>query len=115
MPLEGIDLFDGEFAFAERLNALHYVEQPTTRFRRRIPEEKRFLPFRKDQLFLANQTLLHDMNLAGLRTRLSRMFDPIHPARRAVGANGFRSSMISRTKKCLGTMNRLTTASDFKS
>src|SRR3954449_7131764 len=67
MPLEGIDLFDGEFALAERLNALHYVEQPTTRFRRRIPEEKRFLPFRKDQLFLANQTLLHDMNLAGLR------------------------------------------------
>ena len=43
------------------------------------------------------------------------MFDPIQPARLAVAANGFRSSMISRTKKCFGTIRRLTTDSDLTS
>ena len=50
------------------------------------------------------------MNFARLGTRSSKIFEPIHPARRAVAASGLRSSMISRTKKCFGTMNRFTTA-----
>jgi hypothetical protein len=37
------------------------------------------------------------------------MFEPTQPARRAVAANGFLSSIISRTKKCFGTMKKLTT------
>ncbi len=44
-----------------------------------------------------------------------RMLQPIHPARRAVGASGFRSSMISRTKKCFGTRTRSDTSSRCRS
>ena len=47
--------------------------------------------------------------LPDVGTSFGRIFDPIQPARRAVCFKGFRSSMISRTKKCLGTTIRLTT------
>src|SRR3954465_4249879 len=67
MPLEGVDLIQRELALAERLHAFHDVEQPTPRFQRFIPEEKRFLPFRENQLLCANDAVLHDMNLARLR------------------------------------------------
>src|SRR4051812_26392744 len=67
MPLERVDLIERELALSEGLHAFHDVEQPAARFQRFIPEEKRFLPFRENQLLCANDAVLHDMNLAGLR------------------------------------------------
>jgi hypothetical protein len=115
MALERIDFVKGEVALPQRFHTFHDVEQPSARFRRFIPEEQRFLPFGKDHFFRPNYPTLHDMNLPGLGTRSSRIFEPTHPARRAVAESGFRSSMISRTKKCFGTINRFTTARDLRS
>ena len=80
MPLEGVDLVKREVAFAERLHALHDIEQPAARFRRFTSEKKRFLPFRKDEFLCANETVLHDMNLAGLRDAAEQDIRP-DPAR----------------------------------
>src|SRR5882672_2546473 len=67
VSLETIDLFKRELALAECLHAFHDIKQPATVFRRFISEKKRLLPFSKNVLFLANETVLHNMNLAGLR------------------------------------------------
>src|SRR5258705_9128884 len=111
MSLESVDLVKREVPLAERLDAFHDVEQPAARLRRFVSEEKRLLPFREHQVLCANDAGLNDMNLAGLRDAAEQDIGP-DPAR---AASGFRSSMISRTKKCFGTMNRLTTASDLRS
>src|ERR1700754_1325110 len=67
MPLESVDLVERELALAKGLHAFHDVEQPAPRFQRFIPEEKRFLPFRENQLLCTNDAVLHDVNLARLR------------------------------------------------
>src|SRR5258708_40230620 len=64
MPLERVDLIKREVALAERLHAFHDVEQPAARLRRFVPEKERLLPFCEDQFLGANETVLHDMNLA---------------------------------------------------
>jgi hypothetical protein len=64
MPLESVDLIKREVAFAERLHAIHNIKEPAARLRRLIPEEERSLPLRKDEFLRANETVLHDMNLA---------------------------------------------------
>src|ERR1700737_3795401 len=61
MPFEGVNLVKRELAFPKRLHALHDVEQPATRLRRFIPQEKRLLPFRKDEFLGANEAILHDV------------------------------------------------------
>src|SRR5436309_15937419 len=66
VPLESIDLFEREFAFTERLHAFHDIEQPTARFRRFVPEEKRLLPFREDEFFRANDAALNDLYFSQL-------------------------------------------------
>jgi hypothetical protein len=67
MAFEGVDLFNREITLAERLHAFHHIEQPAARLPRFTSEEKRSLPVRKDQFLRANETVLDDMNLAGLR------------------------------------------------
>ncbi len=69
MPLEGVDFVKREVAFAKRLYAFHDIEQPAARLRRFIPEEKRLLPFRKDELLGANETILHDVKSCRTRGR----------------------------------------------
>src|SRR5580692_4732252 len=64
VPLEGVDLVQGEVALAERVNAFHDVEQPATRLRRFIPEEQRLLPIGKDEFLSANEAVPDDVNLA---------------------------------------------------
>src|SRR5258708_1815102 len=58
MPLESVDLIERELTLAERLHAFHDIEQPAPRFQRFVPKEKRFLPFRENQLFRANDAVL---------------------------------------------------------
>ncbi len=64
MPFESIYLVECEVALAERFDALHDIEQPAARLRRFISEEKRPLPLGEDVFFLADDTVLHDMNFA---------------------------------------------------
>jgi len=66
MPLEGIDLVEGEITLTERLHAFHHVKQPAPCFRRLASEKQRPLPLLKDGLLGANDTAPHDVNLAGL-------------------------------------------------
>src|SRR3979409_2489091 len=47
MTFESIDFVERESALAERLDALHHIEQPAARFQRLVPEEEGFLPFFK--------------------------------------------------------------------
>src|SRR3984893_14551110 len=84
VPFEGVNLVQREVAFPKRLHALHDVEQPATRLRRFVPEEKRLLPFRKDEFLGANETVLHDMNLAGLGDAAEQDIRP-DPARAPCG------------------------------
>src|ERR1700730_2650009 len=74
MPFERVNLVEREVALAKRLDALHDVEQPAARLRRFTPEEKRPLPIRKDEFLGADQTVLDDVNLAGLRNAVEQDF-----------------------------------------
>src|SRR5215472_8207350 len=66
MPVEGIDLIESELPLAERLDALHHIEQPTTRLQRLASEEESLLPFLKNGVLRANDTVLNDVYLADL-------------------------------------------------
>src|SRR4051794_18429400 len=67
IPVERIDLIQRELALAERLHAFHDVEQPSPSLRRLAAEKEGSLPFGEHQLLGANDPVLHDVNLAGLR------------------------------------------------
>src|SRR5689334_9741893 len=67
MSFEGVDFIQREFALAERLDAFQDIDQPATRLKRFVSEKKRLLPFLKHSLFRTNDSVVNDMNLAGLR------------------------------------------------
>jgi hypothetical protein len=84
MAFERVDLVKGELALAERLDAIHDVEQPSARVRRFIPEEKRFPPFGEDRFLRANDTTLNDVNFARFGNTVEQNFraDPSGATRR---------------------------------
>ena len=67
MPFKGIDFFKGKVALAQRFDAFHHVEQPTPRLQRLIAEKECLLPFRKNQLLVANDAVLNDVDFSPFR------------------------------------------------
>ncbi len=67
MPFEGVNLVKREVSLAERLHALHDIQQPAARFRRFASEKDGLLPVGEDEFFRANDAILDNVNFPGVR------------------------------------------------
>src|SRR5882672_12510262 len=104
MQFESVDLIECEVSLAKRLHAFHDVQQPAPRFWRFASKEERLLPIGEDEFLGANNAILNDMNFPGVWHTAEENIGA-DPARASRGrCQWLRSSIICRTKKCLGTM-----------
>ncbi len=106
---EGIHVRQLKFGGADAFNAAHHLDQPATRSRTLLTQETNALPMLKDEVLRLKDAVAHQFILPASGISLSRMLQPIQPARLAVGANGLHSSMIAGVKNCFGTTDKFTT------
>src|SRR5947199_5039194 len=98
-----------EFVLANRIHALHDFYEPAPGIKCLISQKERPLPLREHDVFGLCCRSRTKKTFPELGIWLKRMLQPTQPARLAVSARGFRSSMTSRTKNCFGTTNRFVT------